>query len=138
MRIWQNFRERRTALATASAIILLMFGVLEIRELFVDATSGVPSSDPTLAGALVVALVALLGGVLTLRRGNLMFLLFAWTFVLGEKLMEFVAFANEFASAAARENAAIGVVVANFGLLLVAVGALLGFVASTSRRRAQK
>jgi len=134
MRIWQNFREWRTGLATASALTALLFGALQVRELFSATLNGVPTSDPTLASTLLVAFVSLAGGVLTLRRGNLVFLLLAWSFVVGNRVAALVALGDELASAYSAENALLGVLVANLDLILATAGTILAFVASALRR----
>ena len=76
MRIWQNFREPRTAFAMASALMALAFGALELRTLFADALAGARSSDPLLASAMAVGIVSLAGAVVALgslaaRSGSL-------------------------------------------------------------------
>jgi hypothetical protein len=134
MRIWQNFREPRTAFAMASALMALAFGALELRALFTDTLSGVRSSDPVLASAMAVGIVSLAGAVVALRRGNLVFLLVAWAFVLGNKFASLLQFLNELSDSAARVNFTLAVLSANVDLVIALVGATLAFASSFLRR----
>src|SRR5437868_2848711 len=104
MRFWQNFREPRTGSAMVSALLALAFGALELRALFADALAGVPSPDPLLASALAVGIVSLSGAVVALRRGNLVFLLVAWAFVLGNKFAAILRFLDELSGSSAHAN----------------------------------
>jgi hypothetical protein len=135
MRIWQNFREPRTAFAMASALLALAFGALELRALFTDALAGVRSSDPILASAMAVGIVSLAGAVLALRRGNLVLLLVAWAFVLGNKFAAIMQFLNELSASSGRANFMLAVLSANVDLLIALVGAALAFASSFLRRR---
>jgi len=134
MRIWQNLREPRTAFAMTSALMALGFGALELRALFADALSGVRSSDPLLASAMAVAIVSLIGAVLALRRGNLVFLLIAWAFVLGNKFAAILQFLSELWDSSGRSNFLLAVLTANLDLLIALIGATLAFVSSVMRR----
>lgn len=138
MRIWQNFREPRTAFAMISALMALAFGALELRSLFANALAGVRSSDPLLASAMAVGIVSLAGAVLALRRGNLVFLLVAWSFVLGNKFAAILEFLNELSDSAGRANFALAVLSANVDLVLALVGATLAFASSFLRRRTKR
>ncbi len=134
MRIWQNFREPRTAFAMASALLALAFGALELRSLFADALAGIRSSDPLLASAMAVGIVSLAGAVVALRRGNLVFLLVAWAFVLGNKFAAILQFLNELSASAARANFMLAVLSANVDLVIALVGAVLAVASSFLRR----
>ena len=138
MRIWQNFREPRTAFAMISALMAIAFGALDLRALFADALAGVRSSDPVLASAMAVGIVSLAGAVVALRRGNLVFLLVAWAFVLGAKLAAILQFLNELSASAGRANFTLAVLSANIDLLLALIGATLAFAASLLRRGTRK
>ena len=138
MRLWQNFREPRTAFATVSALMALVFGVLELRSLFADALAGVRSSDPLLASAMAVGIVSLAGAVVALRRGNLVFLLVAWAFVLGNKFPAFLQFMNELSASARRANFMLAVLSANVDLVIALVGSTLAFASSFLRRTRPK
>jgi hypothetical protein len=135
MRIWQNFREPRTAFAMASAVMALAFGALELRALFADALAGARTSDPVLASAMAVGIVSLAGAVVALRRGNLVFLLVAWAFVLGNKLAAILEFLNELSASTARTTFMLAVLSANIDLLIALVGAALAFASGFLRRR---
>lgn len=138
MRIWQNFREPRTAFAMASALMAFAFGALELRSLFADALAGVRSSAPLLASAIAVGIVSLAGAVLALRRGNLVFLLVAWGFVLGNKFAAILQFLNELSASMGRANFVFAVLSANVGLLIALVGTTLAFASSFLRRTKRK
>jgi len=138
MRIWQNFREPRTAFAMASALMAIAFGALELRSLFADTLTGVRSSDPLLASAMAVGIVSLAGAVVALRRGNLVFLLVAWAFILGNKLAAILQFLNELSASSSRTNFMLAVLSANVDLLIALIGAALGFASSLLRRRVRK
>lgn len=133
MRIWQNFRDRRSAIALLSALFALVFAVLELRTLFQNALMGIRASDPNLAASLAVGIVSLSGSVVALRRGNLVFLLVAWAFVLGNKFGPILRFLDEL-SFASRGNLLLAVLSANLNLVLALVGAALGFIAAFLRR----
>ena len=135
MRIWQNFREPRTAFAMASALLALAFGALELRALFADALTGVRASDPVLASAMAVGIVSLAGAVLALRRGNLVLLLVAWAFVLGNKFAAIMQFLSELSDSTARANFMLAVLSANVDLLIAVLGSLLAVASSFLRRK---
>jgi hypothetical protein len=137
MRFWQNFRDPRTAAALLSAILAFIYAIIDLRSLFADALAGVRSSDPVLAGTLVVGIVALAGAVVTLRRGNLVFLLVAWSFVLGNRFVAIVRFFDEIGSAGGG-NFALAVLSANVDVVIVVIGAALAFLATALRRRRAK
>jgi hypothetical protein len=138
MRIWQNFHEPRTAFAMASALMALAFGALELRALFADALAGARSSDPLLAGAMAVGIVSLAGAVVALRRGNLVFLLVAWAFVLGNKFAAILQFLNELSASTVRASFMLAVVSANVDLVIALVGSALAFASSFLRRARRK
>jgi hypothetical protein len=138
MRIWQNFHEPRTAFAMASALMALAFGALELRALFADALAGARSSDPLLAGAMAVGIVSLAGAVVALRRGNLVFLLVAWAFVLGNKFAAILQFLNELSASTAHANFMLAVLSANVDLVIALVGSALAFASSFLRRARRK
>ena len=137
MRFWQNFRDPRTALAMISALMALGFGALELRGLFTDALAGVRSSDPLLASAMAVGIVSLSGAVVALRRGNLVFLLVAWAFVLGNKFAAILQFLSELSDSSARANFLLAVLSANVDLVIALTGAGLAFASVFLRRRRQ-
>src|SRR5260370_35370961 len=138
MRIWQNFREPRPALAMASALIGLAFGALELRALFADALAGAHSSDPLLASAMAAGIVSIAGAIVALRRGNLVFLLVAWAFVLGNKFAAILQFLNELSASTGRANFTLAVLSANADLVLALTGATLALASSLLRRTPRK
>ncbi len=136
MRFWQNFRDPRTAAAMLSAILAFVYAIIDLRGMFADALAGVRSNDPVMAGTLVVGIVGLAGAVVTLRRGNLVFLLVAWAFILGNRFVAIVRFFDEMTSAGG--NFALAVVSANVDVILVVIGAALAFLSTALRRRKAK
>jgi hypothetical protein len=133
MRIWQNFRDPRTGAALISALLALIYGIIDLRALFADALSGVKEPDPVLASTLALGIVSLAGAVVTLRRGNLVFLLVAWAFVLGNRFAAIMAFLDE-VTQTTRSNIVLAVVTANVDLIAALVGASLAFLATALRR----
>jgi|SRR5579871_2312246 len=131
--IWQGLREPRTATALLSALLALIFGALELRALLAAQLAGSSSSEPDLPSILAIGLVSLAGSLVALRRGNLVFLLVAWAFVLGNRFVALLRFREELASAAGN-NLLLAVLSANFDLILLVAGAALGFAAAFFRR----
>jgi hypothetical protein len=86
---------------------------------------------------MAVGIVSLAGAVLALRRGNLVFLLIAWAFVLGNKFAALLQFLTELSDSAAHANFVLAVLSANVDLVIALVGSLLAFASSFLRRRAR-
>jgi hypothetical protein len=137
MRFWQNFRDPRTAMALLSALLAFVYAIIDLRGTFADALSGAQAPEPVLAGTLVVGIVALAGAVVTLRRGNLVFLLVAWAFILGNKFVAVLRFFDEITSSGGG-NFALAVLSANVDVVVAVVGAALAFLATALRRRRAK
>lgn len=138
MRFWQNFRDPRTAAALISALLAFAFAILDLRALFVDALSGTAAPESVQASTMAVGIVALAGAVVALRRGNLVFLLVAWAFVLGNKFTALVRFLEELSSAGSQPQFMLAVLGANLDLILAIIGAVLAFASTFLRRRARR
>jgi|SRR5580693_8110907 hypothetical protein len=138
MRFWQNFRDPRTAAAFISALLAFAFAILDLRALFMDALSGTAAPESVQASTMAVGIAALAGALLSLRRGNLVFLLVAWAFVLGNKFTALVRFLEELSSAGSQPQFMLAVLGANLDLILAIIGAVLAFASTFLRRRARR
>lgn len=135
-RIWQNLREPRSAIAMLSAILALFLSILQLRILAENWVAGIVGLS--LIGSIAGAVTLLAGGVATLRRGNLVFLLVAWAFVFGQKFGAVLRFLEEGIQAGARANYFLAVLSANVDSVILMAGTAMALVSVfTGRRRAK-
>ncbi|MBV9331746.1 MAG: hypothetical protein JOZ55_09365 [Alphaproteobacteria bacterium] len=134
-RIWRNFRERRTALAIVSAVLAFLLSVLRLRAFAGNFVAGVVGIPLIASAAGAIALLA--GAVTALRRGNLVFLLVAWAFLLGQDFVAVLRFLDEITAARIGIRFLLAVLSVNLDYAILLSGTATAIISAAAGRRAR-